>query len=70
MRNIYDLEGNHSEWTAEANSANSRVFRGNNYGAVLLYNNFYPASFRQGDDSYGYPTYAYGNDSSRPTLYL
>ena len=70
MRNIYDLECNHSEWTAEANSANSRVFRGNNYGAVLLYNNFYPASFRQGDDSYGYPTYAYGNDSSRPTLYL
>ena len=64
MRNIYDLEGNHYEWTAEAYSTYSRAFRGSFYGASNGV--FYPASNRNGND----PTLSSNNTSSRSTLYL
>ena len=36
MKNIYDLEGNHNEWTMEASERTQRGFRGNAfYGAYL-----------------------------------
>ncbi len=66
MNNIYDLEGNHYEWTAEAYSTNLRERRGSGYGYA---NNglFYPASHR----NYGHPTLSdNGTGSSRTTLYL
>ena len=43
MRNIYDLEGNHYEWTAEARDS-TRVVRGN-YSNISI-RAFHPASFR------------------------
>ena len=66
MNNIYDLEGNHCEWTAEAASTSSRVRRGSNYiNRINRY--FYPASSRGDVD----PTVSGNNhNSSRTTLYL
>ena len=65
MKNIYDFEGNHYEWTTEADSTNYRACRGSNY-----YNTyggrFYPVSYR-GDF---YPTDRAYDNSSRSTLYL
>ena len=47
--NIYDLAGNVSEWTQEANDTGYRALRGGNYG----YNgSYYPASYRY---DYGLP---------------
>ena len=43
MRNIYDLEGNHYEWTAEARDS-TRVVRGN-FSNISI-RAFHPASFR------------------------
>ena len=65
MKNIYDLEGNYEEWTAEAYSTDLRAYRGSYYGDVLG-GNFYPASDRGGDD----PTDSGSYNSSRSTLYL
>ena len=65
MKNIYDLEGNHWEWTAEAYSTNFRATRGSNYSNA--YNgDSYPASLR----SYNFPTTGTSIYSSRSTLYL
>ena len=65
MNNIYDLEGNHYEWTAEAYSTNNRALRGSVY-----YNAdnglFYPASYRSNFAPTGSDNYR----SSRTTLYL
>ena len=64
MKNIYDLEGNHLEWTAEAYSTNYRAVR----GSVYSYANdgtFEPASFR-----YYCPPNGYNYYSSRSALYL
>ena len=65
MKNIYDLEGNHREWTAEAYSAGNRVSRG-----ASFYNSdngfVYPASYR----FYGSTDSTDLNSSSRATLYL
>ena len=65
MKNIYDLEGNHLEWTAEANSTDYRAYRGSNYD-VAYGGNFCPAS----DRYYTSPTGSNYNNSSRTTLYL
>ncbi len=65
MKNIYDLEGNHVEWTAEASSTDDRVTRGSSYSSANN-GNFYPASYRR----LSYPTSSYYGDSSRSTLYL
>ena len=64
MNNIYDLEGNHYEWTAEAPSTSSRVFRGS-YFRNASDGPFYPASFRG-----GYNPADSGDCSARSTLYL
>ena len=65
MKNIYDLEGNHWEWIAEAYSTFSRAVRGSDYD-VAYGGNFRPASNR----SYNSPTGSNYNNSSRATLYL
>ena len=65
MKNIYDLEGNHFEWTAEANLNSNRADRGSCY--INASNaDFFPASYRY----YNYPTEAVSHGSSRSTLYL
>ena len=65
MKNIYDLEGNHAEWTAEALSTDRRARRGRDYNyADSGY--FYPASVR-GNDT---PTNSGDFNASRSTLYL
>ena len=66
MKNVYDLEGNYWEWTAEANDTFSRVGRGGGYFGVSD-GGFSPASSRLGDL---YPTYTYGYTSSRSALYV
>ena len=65
MKNIYDLEGNHYEWTAEANSTDVRAYRGSGYG-VASSGNFDPAGYRFSIN----PAYSNGLSSSRTTLYL
>ena len=66
MKNIYDLEGNNKEWTAEASSTDFRALRGSDYG--LAYNGYFnPASNRGGS----IPTNSSDiSISSRTTLYL
>ena len=61
--NIYDFAGNCYEFTQEAGGAILRASRG---GYYYYDGTDYPASFR----GYSCPTYAYGFDGSRPTLYL
>ena len=65
MKNIYDLEGNHYEWTAEAYSTNLRAFRGRYFGSATI-GYFYPASNR----IYDFPAVFFDASSSRTTLYL
>lgn len=65
MNNIYDLEGNHYEWTAEASSTGTRADRGSYYADASI-GKFYPAGGRV--DSI--PTNSYHSTSSRSTLYL
>ena len=60
IKNIFDLYACHYEWTLEANSANTRVYRGGSFG----FSN--SPSFRS---SY-YPTYTGSDHSSRFTLYI
>ena len=63
VKNIYDLGGNVYEWTMEASSTSSRVYRGGLYsysGSDL------PASFRDGNN----PSSTYVNVGFRPVLYL
>ena len=64
MKNIYDLEGNYWEWTAEANNTDLRTDRGG-YN-IASYSDWNPASYRS---SYN-PTITSGYDSSRPTFYV
>ena len=67
MKNIYDLEGNHMEWTAEAESNYLRVYRGC-YCHNASNGYFDPASvrWRHAPTDENYITYY----SSRATLYL
>ena len=65
MKNIYDLEGNYWEWTAQAYNTNARVLRGGDYGPVSG-GHFLPASSRGNGNSNG----TYGYYSSRQSLYV
>ena len=49
LKNIYDLEGNNVEWTAQANDAYDRVGRGGFYG-IASSGNFIAASCRNLSD--------------------
>ena len=66
MKNIYDLEGNYFEWTAQAVSTAHRIGRGGFYSSVAN-GNFLPAS---GRGIAIFPTNAISLGSSRPALYL
>ena len=66
LKNIYDLEGNNKEWTAQADSNYKRVARGTYYSDAS-YDNFRPASTL---NTYDPPIYWYDMNSSRTTLYL
>ena len=65
MMNIYDLEGNYSEYTTEAGSTFRRVTRGGNYDRAKP-SVWYSASTRL----YGFPNYSDSISSARPTLYV
>ena len=65
MRNIYDIEGNFFELTAEASSTIGRAVRGSYY-YYASNGNFTPASYRNENN----PTYSNISCSSRSTLYL
>ena len=66
MKNIYDFEGNHNEWTAEERyTSNNRVFRGSDYVDAATDGSL-PPSYR----NYTYPTGKFDEYSSRSTLYL
>ena len=65
MKNIYDLEGNHFEWTLEAYSITDRAKRGNYYDNLNA-GLFVSASHYHNSD----PTIVYDYFSSRSTLYL
>ena len=65
MQNIYDLEGNYWEWTAEAYYTYGRVFRGGGCSLVSG-SRFVPASGRGN----GYPTGTNSYGSSRSALYV
>ena len=67
MSNIYDLEGNNCEWTAQADNALNRVLRGGWFSDVAYDSSFYPASYRLYGD---YPTNARCRYASRSTLYI
>ena len=66
MNNIYDLEGNHYEWTAEAYYTDSRAARGSDYNSASV-GSFHPASSRNNFNPIG--RYL-DRHSSRTTLYL
>ena len=63
--NIFDLYGCHFEWTLEALSINTRVYRGGSYG----YNDSYSPSYRNNANNC-YPIYQITENSSRLTLYI
>ena len=65
MKNIYDLEGNYYELTAQASSINKRVGHGGYY-SIVINSDFYPASYRGSS----FPTSTSGTSSSRSGLYL
>ena len=67
MSNIFDLEGNNREWTAQASSTDYRVYRGGFFNFVANSSGFLPASNR--DNGY-YPTYSNCNYASRSVLYV
>lgn len=60
--NIYDLVGNVRDWTMEANSTSSRVYR----GGSCYSNDGIPAGSR----NYDYPTYGYNLYGCRSALYI
>ena len=64
MNNIYDLEGNQREWTAEAYSTSNRAIRGGTHTGASV-STFIPASYRVDD-----PSTRSGGYSSRSTLYI
>ena len=65
MKNIYDLEGNFSEWTQETYHNYAKCLRGGNF-ANISKGEYYPISYRVGERA-GYAYVAYG---TRATLYL
>lgn len=67
LKNIYDLEGNNMEWTAQASDTFARVFRGRCFVFASM-GNFLPASSLLVDYSFLRDTNT--DVSSRSTLYL
>ena len=65
MSNIYDLEGNNREWTAQAYANSYRAIEGGCF-ADAKYGSFYPSSSR----AILNPTNAIGSFTSRASLYL
>ena len=68
MKNIYDLESNHNEWTLEyqdSDGTTARVFRGGDW-YDKTFNIIYPASYRNAQ----IPTGTASDYSSRSTLYI
>ena len=65
MKNIYDLEGNYVEWTAQGSSSFNRTGKGGYYDLVS-YSNFVPASV----EGWRGPTKADEYFGSRSTLYM
>ena len=63
VNNIYDMAGNVSDWTIEADDTSFRVLRGGNYNSNVSYP---PASIR----GHNYPTYSDGRVGSRLALYM
>ena len=61
--NIYDLAGNVRDWTMEAYSTYSRVYRGGFYN---VNGDDFPADYR----SFDYPTSSYNNYGCRSALYI
>lgn len=61
--NIYDLVGNVRDWTMEAYSTGTRVYRG---GYYKVDGTNYPAGYRGGS----YPTNSYSNYGCRSALYI
>jgi archaellum component FlaF (FlaF/FlaG flagellin family) len=61
--NIYDLAGNVRDWTMEADSTYSRVYRGGHYN---YYGDSSPADLRYGNN----PTYSYNVYGCRSALYI
>ena len=66
FENIYDLEGNYKEFTAEAYKTNTRTSRGSDYFSFEEDNRYYPASRRGG----WYPGSFYAQYGTRASLYL
>ncbi len=65
MKNIYDLQGNYWEGTAQAYNDYLRVERGGFYNRVAV-GEFHPAS-----DGWNYdPVSTYSHSTSRATLYV
>ena len=65
MKNIYDLEGNYSEWTMEANSSENRISRSSNFDGTANVN-YNPASIGWNN----LPTSAGGYTTVHSILYL
>ena len=64
LNNIYDLEGNNLEGTAQADGTSYRVSRGS-YCSTANRGRFFPASDLEGSD---YPTSTFAYCTARPTL--
>ena len=63
VNNIYDMAGNIDEWTAESNSANSRIFRAGSYLTVSSY-------WYAGYYSNNTPDFYFDTLGSRLSLYI
>ena len=66
MSNIYDLEGNNIEWTAQADFTYDRVYRCGYFYSVVSNSRFLPASFRYNSN----PTNTNCGFASRSVLYV
>ena len=63
VNNIYDMAGNIDEWTAESNSANSRIFRA---GSYLTVSNYWYAGYYSNNT----PDFYFDTLGSRISLYI
>lgn len=66
MNNIYDLEGNNREWTAQAYKSSDRTLRGGYFNYVNNDNRYEPASSRSSSGPRSSVCYI----CTRVTLYL
>ena len=63
VNNVYDMAGNIDEWTAESNSANSRIFRA---GSYLTVSNYWYAGYYSNNT----PDFYFDTLGSRISLYI